>query len=157
MRILAIDPGYERMGVAIVEKDPRGKEVLLYSSCVTTPPKSDFSTRLLTLGRETERMIRTWKPAGMALEKVFFENNQKTATSVAEVRGMLSYIAVKNSLTLYEYTPLQVKVAVTGYGKANKKQIETMVKTLIKLANEKRHDDEYDAIAIGLTCLASTR
>lgn len=155
MRILAIDPGYERMGVAVVEKLPHGKETLLYSACPTTPQKSEFSLRLLMLGTEVERLIAEWKPDGMALEKLFFANNQKTATSVAEVRGMLSYIGARNALPLHEYTPLQVKVAVAGYGKADKKQVETMVKALVRLGEGKRLDDEYDAIAVGLTCLAS--
>lgn len=153
MRILAIDPGYERMGVAVVEKTG-SKETLLYSSCIRTPKKSEFSSRLLLLGREVEKVIAEFQPTGVATEKVFFENNQRTATSVAEVRGMISYITAKNALPLHEYTPLQIKVAVAGYGKADKKQVETMVKALVKIPEGKRLDDEYDAIAIGLTCIA---
>lgn len=154
MRVLAIDPGYERMGVAIVEKLKGGKETLLFSTCLMTPPKSDFPTRLLTLGTALEKLILEYKTDGVAMEKLFFTNNQKTATSVAEVRGMVMFVGARNALPLYEFTPQEVKVAVAGYGKADKKQVETMVKVLVKIPEAKRHDDEYDAIAIGLTAIA---
>ena len=153
MRILGIDPGYDRMGVAVIEKI-NGKEVVLHSNCFSSNKTDPFAERLRSLGAQVEEVIKQWQPGGMALEKLFFENNQKTATSIAEVRGMLLYISGIHQLSLFEYTPLQIKVAIAGHGKADKKQVEAMVHALVKLPDTKRLDDEYDAIAIALTCLA---
>lgn len=153
MRILAIDPGYERMGVAVLER-MASKEQVLYSTCLETSRTLTFSERLHSLGQEVERLIKKWKPAAVAIEKLYFTTNQKTGIQIAEVRGMLLYITRDHDLTLYEYTPLEVKVAIAGYGKADKKQVTTMVRALTKLNTEPKHDDEYDAIAIGLTCFA---
>jgi crossover junction endodeoxyribonuclease RuvC len=156
MRILAFDPGYERLGVAVLEKQ-NGKEVLLYSDCIRTKAVLSFPERLAELGKATEALIEEWQPQGVALEEVFFEKNAKTAMQVAEVRGALTYIAASRGLVLYQYTPGEVKIAVTGYGKSDKKAVEAMVPKLIKLEARKRLDDELDAIAVGLTCLASVR
>jgi crossover junction endodeoxyribonuclease RuvC len=155
-RILAFDPGYERLGVAVVEKN-NNRDLLVYSDCIRTDAKLPFSERLRILGEETEKLIKKFKPSGVALEEVYFEKNAKTAMQIAEVRGMLTYIAAKNGLTLHQYTPLEVKVAITGYGKSDKKAVETMVGKLVILPTKKRLDDELDAIAVGLTCLASIR
>jgi crossover junction endodeoxyribonuclease RuvC len=116
-RVLAFDPGYERLGVAVVEKSG-GKETLVHSECVRTPATITFPERLLLLGEATERLIKKFRPDAMALEEVFFAKNEKTAIKIAEVRGMLSYIAGKHGLKLHEFTPLEVKVAITGYGKS---------------------------------------
>ncbi len=156
MRVLAFDPGYERLGVAVLEKQ-NGKEVLLYSNCVRTSAKLDFPQRLKELGAAAEGLIEEWKPAAVALEEVFFEKNVKTAMQVAEVRGALIYIAAKAGLTLHQYTPGEVKVAVTGYGGSDKRAIAAMVPKLLRLSEGKRLDDELDAIAVGITCLASVR
>jgi crossover junction endodeoxyribonuclease RuvC len=93
----------------------------------------------------------------VALEEVYFEKNAKTAMQVAEVRGMLSYIAAKNGLVVHQYTPLEVKVAITGYGKSDKRAVAAWWSGLVTLPKKKRLDDELDAIAVGLTCLASSR
>lgn len=156
MRVLAFDPGYERLGVAVLEKQD-GKEVLLYSGCVRTQAKADFAERLKKLGLEAESLIKEWQPGCMALEEVFFEKNAKTAMQVAEVRGMLMYIAAKGGLACHHYTPGEVKVAVTGYGGSDKRAIAAMVPKLLRLSAGKRLDDELDAIAVGITCLASVR
>jgi len=156
MRCLAFDPGFERLGVAVVEK-VGGKETLLYSECVRTSSSLSFSERLHVLGKETERLIAEWKPSIAALEHIFFEKNAKTAIGVAGVRGVLSYLAALHGLPLFEYTPLEVKVAITGYGKSDKSAVAAMVKRLVTIPPKKRLDDELDAIAIGLTCLASAR
>jgi crossover junction endodeoxyribonuclease RuvC len=156
MRVLAFDPGFERLGVAVVEKTKRG-ETLLYSDCVHTAKNLPFEKRLHLLGETAEDLIALWKPECVALEHVFFEKNAKTAINVAGVRGMLAYIAVSHKLPLYEYTPLEVKVAVTGYGKSDKRAVGEMVKRLVSIPAKKRLDDELDAIAIGLTCLASAK
>ncbi len=156
MRVLAFDPGYERLGVAVLEKQD-GKEVLLYSGCVRTLAKAGFAERLKKLGEEAEALILEWQPEAVALEEVFFEKNAKTAMQVAEVRGMLMYIAAKANLPCHHYTPGEVKVATTGYGGSDKKAIAAMVPKLLRLPTGKRLDDELDAIAVGITCLASVR
>ncbi len=157
MCIVAIDPGYERMGVAVLSRGEGNKHVLLFSDCWKTSPQIPFPERLHELGTRLEALVKKHKPQALALEKLYFETNQKTAMHVAEVRGMLMYIATRSSLRLYEYTPLQIKVAVTGYGKANKRELTKMIPLLIDLQTTPKHDDEYDAIAVGLTCLASIR
>ena len=160
MRVLAFDPGFERLGAAVVERCPPaggGKDTLLHSECLHTSPKLAFEERLLLLGKEAESLIKTWQPDMVAIEDVFFENNAKTAMQVAQVCGMLSYIALARMLPLAHYSPLQVKVAITGYGKSDKAAIAHMIPRLVTLPVKKRLDDELDAIAVGLTCLASTR
>jgi crossover junction endodeoxyribonuclease RuvC len=94
-------------------------------------PNSPSHERLRILGEETESLIKKFKPAGMALEEVYFEKNAKTAMQIAEVRGMLTYIAASQRLTLHQYTPLEVKVAITGYGKSDKKAVALMVSRLV--------------------------
>lgn len=157
MRVLAIDPGYERLGIAIIEKSSSKKDTLLYSDCFRTSAKDPFEERLLQIGDEVERIISLYTPTIYATEQLYFSNNQKTAMQVAEARGVLSYISKKHSLTAFEYSPLQIKSAVTGHGKSDKTQVAKMVPLLIAVPNKKMLDDEYDAIAIGLTCLASER
>lgn len=158
MRILGIDPGYERLGISVLEKN-RGdkKERLLYSHCFKTPKELPFSERLLQLGIEVERVIALFSPEALAIENLFLENNQKTAMHVAEVRGAILFLAGKNKMAIHEYTPLQIKSAVAGHGKGDKKQVAHMVHQLVLIEKEIVHDDEYDAIAIGLTCFASER
>lgn len=155
MRILAFDPGYERLGVAVIEKI-KGKETLLYSDCIRTKATLTFPERLAELGAATEALIKEWQPQAVALESLYFENNAKTAMNVSAVRGMLLYLAARNNLTAHEYTPLQVKVAVTGNGRSDKAAIALMVPKLVSISKAKRLDDELDAIAVGITCLAST-
>lgn len=161
MRILAFDPGYERLGVAVVEK-VKGKEVLIHSDCVRTSASLTFPERLALLGSAAEALIKEHVPDGISIEDIYFAKNEKTAMKIAEVRGMLSYIAASRGLPLYQYTPLQVKVAITGHGRSDKHAIAMMLARLIVLpmhqkGDAKRLDDELDAIAIGLTCLASVR
>jgi len=156
MRILSIDPGFERVGIAILEKT-QGKDLLLFSECFRTSPKLPFCERLNLIGSEINIVIKKWKPDCLAIETLLFNNNQKTAMAVAESRGVIVYIATHAGLTFYEYTPLQIKNAVTGYGRATKDQVDTMVRNLIKIEKKDVIDDEIDAIAVGLTCSASVR
>ena len=159
MKILAIDPGYERVGVAMLEKTASGSggEKLIYSDCFKTSAKLAFTERLYLIGEEIERIIKKYKPKAFAIEKLYFNTNQKTATMVSEARGVFIYIALKNKLKIFEYTPLQIKAAVCGDGRGDKKQIITMVKKLIKINKLIKYDDEYDAIAVGIACFASER
>lgn len=154
MRVLAIDPGFERVGIAVLEKTG-GKETLFYSACFKTSPKLPFEERLVLIGKELTRIIDEYEPDTLAIETLFFNSNQKTAMRVAEARGVIIYSAVSRGLALYEYTPLQIKIAVVGYGRADKKQLADMVEKILGLSQKTRHDDETDAIATGITCLAS--
>lgn len=156
MRVLAFDPGFERLGVAVVEK-LNGKEFLVHSECVRTLSTLPFAERLRELGNAAEGFIKKCKPGAVALEDLYFAKNAKTAMKVAEVRGMLVYLAASKGIPLYQYTPSEVKVAITGYGKSDKAAVAAMVARLVSLPSKKRLDDEVDAIAVGLTCLASVR
>lgn len=156
MRILAFDPGFERLGAAVVEK-VGGREVLVHSECVRTSAKDPFPERLRQIGAAAEALIEQFKPDAVALEEIFFGKNEKTGVQIAEVRGVLTYIALSKGLPVYDYTPLEVKIAITGYGKSDKKAVAAMVPRLVRLPSRQRLDDELDAIAVGLTCLASVR
>jgi len=155
MKIIAIDPGFERLGIAVLEKRD-GKEELLYSSCFKTSPRDSFPNRLHALTVEIESVITSHKPSALAIETLFFNTNQKTAMRVAETRGAIIALARSRGLSIYEYTPLQVKIAITGYGRAPKEQVAAMVRQLIVIDKKTAMlDDELDAIAIGLTHCAS--
>lgn len=155
MRIVAIDPGFERVGIAVLQKKGGVRETLLYSDCFETRARDPFHKRLFEIGKEFERIVVCFKPEILAIETLFFNTNQKTAMRVAEVRGALQFEAYARGLHIFEYTPLQVKTAVAGYGRAPKEQISAMVKNLISIPqNKEKKDDEIDAIAIGLTHFA---
>jgi crossover junction endodeoxyribonuclease RuvC len=156
MRVLSIDPGYGRCGVAVLEKTS-GKETWLYSNCIETSSGTPFEERLHAVASEVEQLIHRFQPAAVALEKLFFNNNAKTAMHVAEVRGAILHAAAKASIPLFEYTPGQIKSATTGHGKADKKQITQMIHLLLKIEKPIKLDDEYDAIAVGITHLAHAR
>jgi crossover junction endodeoxyribonuclease RuvC len=157
MNIFAIDPGYDRCGIAVIEKGVGQKHTLLLSGCITTEKTNSFEERLNNICVECDKVIQTYKPTSIALERLFFTNNQRTAMRVAEVRGMLIQLATSNTLPVHEYTPSQIKVAVAGNGRASKGDIQRMLPLLIAMLHHPEHDDEYDAIAIGLTHLASMR
>lgn len=156
MRILAIDPGFERVGIAVLEKK-NGKESLLYSDCFKTSSKLPFEKRLLLIGGEISRIIEAHTPTALAIETLFFNSNQKTAMRVAEARGVIIYAAISHGLAVCEYTPLQVKTAVAGYGKADKEQVARMAEKILGIEKSVSYDDETDAIALGITCLASEK
>jgi crossover junction endodeoxyribonuclease RuvC len=157
MKVLAIDPGYGRCGMAVVEKNGGGRETLLYSDCVVTPSTADFPERLATVATECARIIRDFAPESMALEKLYFQKNQKTAMHVAEVRGALLRVAAEYALPVSEYTPGEVKSAAAGFGGADKAAVAKMLHALIKIEKSIKYDDEYDAIAIGIAHLARVR
>mgnify|MGYP001565962777 CR=1 FL=1 len=158
MRILGIDPGFERLGVAILEKNKSDrKEKVLFSECFKTSAKLEFPERLFMVGKEVRNIIKRFKPEILAIETLFFATNQKTVMRVAEVRGAVIYEASLGGLKIFEASPLQIKIATTGYGKANKEQVMKMVKILVQIDNLKKSDDELDAIAIALTAFARMR
>lgn len=156
MRVLAIDPGYDRVGVAILEKQNQ-REVLLFSECLETDKKLPVHERIFFIGQTLEKIINDFSPTALAIENLFFNKNIKTAISVAEARGAIIYLAKKTNCQVFEFGPQEIKIATTGYGKSDKAAVIAMVKRLINNAPENALDDEYDAIAVGITCLAVQR
>ncbi len=154
MKIIAIDPGYDRCGIAVLEKKD-GKETLLESTCVVTDRKKTFEKRLLHISSELNSYINTHKPDLCVFENLFFTTNQKTAMRVAEARGALLLTAIKSDVQIHEFTPKQIKIAVTGDGSATKQQVMLMLPRIIKIDKNIKYDDEYDAIAVALTASAS--
>lgn len=152
MRILAIDPGYDRLGIAVLEGDP-SKPHVVWSDCVQ-PEKGAAEMRLATVSRAVQDAITTHSPIALALETLFFSTNVKTALKVAEARGAVLAQAGLHTLPVIECSPQQVKLAVTGHGSADKKAIARMVPKLVRLSERKRLDDELDAIAVGIAALA---
>jgi crossover junction endodeoxyribonuclease RuvC len=153
MRVLAIDPGYDRLGVAVMEYVD-GKEHLIFSTCVLTDKKSDLVGRLFVVGSTVSDLITTHQPDTVAIETLFFNKNIKTAIGVAQARGIILYLAKKASCVVHEFGPQEIKVAVTGYGNSDKDAVFSMINRLVPNVPENALDDEYDAIAVGITCLA---
>ncbi len=149
MKILGIDPGYDRVGIAIIENS-----ILIHSECFDTSAKDKFHTRLKKIGQKINKIIKKFSPDAMAIESLFITKNQKTAMKVAEARGVISYEACLKDIPIYEYSPPQIKVAVTGHGGSDKNQVIKMIPLLLKIQLKKSLDDEYDAIAVALTCQA---
>ena len=160
MKILGIDPGFERLGVAVLEKAAYAKgssaprEKVLFSECFKTSAKLEFPERLHLIGKEIEKIIKEYKPEVLAIETLFLNTNQKTVMHVAEVRGVIIYEAVKAKMKVFEASPPQIKMAITGYGRASKDQIMKMIKILVGIDKNKNSDDELDAMAIALTAFA---
>jgi crossover junction endodeoxyribonuclease RuvC len=157
MKIISIDPGYERLGLAIISKEKNKKEELVFSECFKTSAKLPHHERLALIGNRIKEIIKKYKPEQLATEKLFFSGNQKTAMLVAEARGVILYTGSSLGLEVFEYTPNDVKIAITGYGRSEKKQMIDMVKKLIVVNSKTNSDDEFDAIAIGLTHFAIHR
>ena len=153
MRILAIDPGYDRLGIAVIEGDP-SRPTLLMSACVI-PKKGAREERLARVFSAVTDAIVEYAPAALALETLFFSINKKTALGVAEARGAILAAAGNASLPVIECSPQQVKLAVTGHGGSCKAAVAAMIPRLLLLSEKKRLDDELDAIAIGITALAA--
>ena len=153
MRIIGIDPGYDRLGIAVLEKNPKQKECLLYSHCCQTKKTDPFSKRLAQVGDTLNDVMEKWKPDACAVELLYLFKNQKTAMRVAEARGVVLYVSGIHNVPVLEYTPLQIKEAVAGNGRADKQNIANILEKTLNLPKKTRLDDEYDAIATALTCL----
>ena len=151
MKILGIDPGIGRMGWGVIEKGKGSSFVVEGFGCVETMPNSDIPGRLYAIYDEVCRIIDEYHPDALAIEDLFFAKNAKTAFSVGQARGVILLAASQKNLSIAVYTPLQVKSAVTGYGKADKKQIGEMVKLQLHLKEIPKPDDTADALAIALT------
>ena len=150
MVILGIDPGIARCGWGVVEARGPKLEVRGFG-CIETPAGMEVSLRLSAIYREISKLIKQYSPEEMAIEELFFNTNAKTAFVVGQARGVVLLAGAENKLKNYIYTPLQVKIAVTGYGRAEKAQIGKMVKTLLSLEEIPKPDDTTDALAIALT------
>ena len=156
MKILGIDPGTATTGWAIVE-EARNDPHLVACGCVNTSKTKSDADRLVEIGKDIKALIKKYKPAEAAIEDLFFFKNLKTAITVAQARGVILYEIKKNLIPLFSYTPLQVKQALTGYGRAEKKQIQIMVKNILKLKHIPKPDDAADAVAIAICHLNSRR
>jgi len=146
--ILGIDPGYATTGYAFIEN-----EKIIDYGVIKTSAKLEFPQRLAIIYQELNDLIKKYKPSAMAIEKIYFARNAKTAIDVGQARGVLLLTAVNHKLEIIEYTPLQIKQAICGYGQADKCQVQNMVKTLFKLKEIPKPDDAADALAIAYTYL----
>jgi len=150
LRILGIDPGLATMGFGVIDT-VNGKSTAVDYGVVLTPKTEALPTRLAILEKGVKSLIEKYKPDEVALEELFFNNNVKTAIDVAQARGVILLTCVKECGRLFEYTPLQIKQALTGYGRAEKRQIQQMVTTFLGLNKIPRPDDAADGLAVALT------
>lgn len=161
MIILGIDPGSATTGYGIIRKpaEKNGKIEVIDFGCIITDPKDNAGERLKTLSNHINRLIEKHKPKVMAIENLFFFKNLKTAMPVSQAKGVIILSAAKKKIPIYEFTPLQVKMTITGYGKAEKKQVQKMTEVLLDLKgfdmNEKyrKKDDASDALGVALCYL----
>jgi len=156
MKILGIDPGYDRIGIAVIEKNRSGN-ILLHSECFTTDAKSYFYERLKKIDERIHQVLDEFEPDVLSIETLFISKNQKTGMRVAEARGVIAVAAAKRGMDIFEYSPPEIKAAITSDGRSDKGQMIKMIPLLIKMKPGKRHDDEYDAIAAALTHSARNR
>ena len=149
MRILGIDPGVAIVGFGVIESD-RGQQRMIQYGAITTQAGLPLATRLVQIGNDLEKLIGQFQPDELAIEELFFSKNITTGIAVAHGRGVVLYTAEKMQIPIYEYTPMQVKQAVVGYGLAEKKQVMDMTRRLLKLKSIPRPDDAADALAIAI-------
>ena len=154
MIILGIDPGIAIVGYGIIDHTAGKFHVLDYGA-ITTPAHTPPEDRLATIYEDMNTLIKTYRPEEMAIEELFFNTNQKTAILVAEARGVILLAARQNHVRINEYTPLQVKQAVVGYGRAEKQQVQSMITTILGLKKVPKPDDTADALALAI-CNAHT-
>lgn len=156
MRILGIDPGTGILGFGVIEV-AKGKSLLVDAGVIRTPVHEDDAVRLQTIFDELTDIIDHTRPTMMSVEKLFFARNVTTAMTVAQARGVVLLCGKQAGLDIYEYTPLQIKMAITGYGRADKKQIQEMVRVILGLQEVPKPDDCADALAAALTHAQTTR
>ncbi|MDR1628105.1 MAG: crossover junction endodeoxyribonuclease RuvC [Oscillospiraceae bacterium] len=149
MIILGIDPGYAIIGYGIIEYE---NSMYIYNKhgAIITDAKDDFASRLEIIFNQVSDLINEFNPSEVAIEKLYFQSNHKTAIDVAQARGVILLAARKYKIPIYEYTPLEVKISITGYGKAQKHQIMEMTKKLLLLKDTPKPDDAADALAIAI-------
>ena len=149
MRILGIDPGYAIVGCGVLDYNNNNFKVVEYSA-ITTPAEMKFNRRLEVIYDELTALIERTKPDAVSMEKLFFNSNQKTVIDVGQARGVLMLAIQKAGLEVYEYTPLQVKQSVVGYGRAEKKQVQEMTRLILNLEKVPKPDDVADALAMAI-------
>ncbi len=157
VRILGIDPGTGILGFGVIDVDNKGAFCLVDGGVIRTPVKEDDAIRLQTIYEELQDIIVQHKPTVMSVEKLFFSRNVTTAMTVSQARGVVLLLGQQNGMSLHEYTPMQIKQAITGYGKADKKQMQEMVRVLLKLKEIPKPDDAADALAAAITCAMTLR
>lgn len=150
MRILGIDPGLATVGWGVIDVI-NGKPKAVAYGVILTPKENKLPERLLIIEEDLKSLIAKFNPDEIALEELFFNNNATTAINVSQARGVILLTAIKSCKGLFEYTPLQIKQALTGYGRAEKKQIQEMTRTFLNLAKIPKPDDAADALAVALT------
>ncbi|MBI4096312.1 MAG: crossover junction endodeoxyribonuclease RuvC [Candidatus Levybacteria bacterium] len=150
MKTLGIDPGYARVGWAVVESQ-NAKCKMQNCGCIETSKNTASQKRLVDVYEQVCVLIKKYKPDNVAVEELFFTTNAKTAFKVGEARGVIILAAALQKISVASYTPLQVKIAVTGYGKADKAQVGRMIRTILQLKDIPKLDDTADAIAVALT------
>ena len=149
MRILGIDPGVATVGFGIIASE-RGQQQMIQYGAITTSAGLPLATRLLQIANDVEQLIEQFQPDEIAVEELFFSKNITTGIAVAHARGVILYTAEKLQIPVYEYTPMQVKQAVVGYGRAEKKQVMEMTRMLLKLREVPKPDDTADALALAV-------
>ncbi len=157
MIILGIDPGYGKCGWAVLEKPSAQNTKLVACDCIETNAKNSLEDRLKEIYDAIDYLIKKYQPNQLAIESLFWFKNQKTALAVAQARGAIIVCAKNNGLDVFEYTPLQVKQAVVGYGRGDKKQVQKMIGLHLGKCKTPVQDDTADAVAIGLTHISSSR
>lgn len=149
MRIIGIDPGYAIVGWGVIDYDNNHFSVVDYGA-ITTEAHTEFTDRLLIIYNELNEILDRYKPVSMGIEKLFFNSNAKTAIDVAQARGVTILAARQHELSIQEYTPLQVKQSVVGYGRAEKKQVQEMTRIILNLEKIPKPDDTADALAMAI-------
>ena len=149
MVILGIDPGYAIIGFGLIRPE-RGRFIPIEYGAILTDADQDFPGRLEVIYRNMTHLMEKWHPDAMAVEKLYFNTNSTTAIDVAQARGVIVLSARQNGVAISEYTPLQVKQAITGYGRAEKHQVMEMVKNFLKLSKVPKPDDTSDALALAI-------
>lgn len=157
MLFLGIDPGIAICGYGLVEEQRNGDLTAIAYGVIETPKAETLPRRLGTLHTELTRLVQKWQPAEVAVEELFFATNAKTAITVGQARGVVLLTLFQCGIEIVEYTPLQVKQAVSGYGQADKRQMQEMVRTLLRLEKIPKPDDAADALAIAVTHIQSRR
>ena len=155
MIIVGFDPGLATLGYGVIKKDKRFKPEMIDYGIISTPKDMNFAVRLTMIEKGVKQIIEKFKPDEIAIEELFFAKNVTTGINVAHARGVVLLTAVKECGQIFEYTPLQIKQALTGYGRAEKRQVQEMVKTTLGLKGIPRPDDAADALAVAL-CHAQT-
>lgn len=150
MRIIGIDPGYAIIGFGVLDYDGHSFEIVGFGA-ITTPADAPFSQRLKMIYDDMSQILDKYKPDQMGIEKLFFNTNETTAIAVAQARGVTLLPAIQRGIEISEYTPLQVKMSITGYGRAEKKQVQEMTRQMLGLSKVPKPDDTADALGIAIT------